>query len=161
MHFYQFLRFYLDWRIPKTFLFWYQMKARIWVGNRFAEKPICFGCGFELGKTNFELICQKWTFFFPSYFWVLGNNAFLVKPIYWIVFLDWALQWITKRNTFSGWCISFESEISAFEMVIFRFQITQLFGFLWYWWLMGAKVFVVFFYVYNLNSCPIFSNIFG
>ena len=67
------------------------MKARIWVGNRFAEKPICFGCGFELGKKNFESICQKGIFFLPFRFWVLGNNAFLVKLIYWIVFLDWAM----------------------------------------------------------------------
>ena len=43
------------------------MKTRIWVGNRFAEKPICFGCGFELGKTDFELICQKGTFFYFSF----------------------------------------------------------------------------------------------
>ena len=79
------------------------MKARIWVGNRFGEKPICFGCGFELGKTDFELIFQKGTFFiFPLCFWVLGNNTFLVKPIYWIVFLDWALQWITKKEHFFG-----------------------------------------------------------
>ena len=39
------------------------MKARIWVVNCFAEKPICFGCGLELGKTVFELICQKGIFF--------------------------------------------------------------------------------------------------
>ena len=63
------------------------MKARIWVGNRFAEKPICFGCGLELGKTDIELICQKGKKI-PCCFWVLGNNAFLVKLIYWIVFLD-------------------------------------------------------------------------
>ena len=77
------------------------MKARIWVGNRFAENPICFGCGFELGKSDFELIFQE-GIFFPSCFWVSGNNEFLVKPIYWIVFLDWALQWITKKEHFFG-----------------------------------------------------------
>ena len=43
------------------------MKTRIWVENCFAEKPICFGCGFELGKTYFELICQKGTFFYFSF----------------------------------------------------------------------------------------------
>ena len=140
MSFFEFLRFYLDWKIPETLLFWYQMKARIWVGNRFVEKPICFGCGFELGKIDFELIFQK-RFFFPFCFWVLGKMRFLVKPIYWIGLCSG----LPKRNTFSGWCISFESEISDSKMVIFRFQITQFFGFLWYWWLMGAKVFIVFY----------------
>ena len=71
------------------------MKARIWVGN-------CFCCGLELGKTYFELVCQKRNFFPPNCFWVLGNNAFLVKPIYWIVFLDWVMQWITKMEHFLG-----------------------------------------------------------
>ena len=50
------------------------MKARIWVGNCFVEKPICFGCGFELRKTNFELIFQKRIFFFSFLFLGVGKD---------------------------------------------------------------------------------------
>ena len=51
------------------------MKARIWVGNCFAKKPICFCCGLELGKTYFELVCQKRNLFFPKLFLGIGKQC--------------------------------------------------------------------------------------
>ena len=50
------------------------MKARIWVGNRFVEKPICFGCGFELRTKDFELICQKGILVFSLLFLGVGKD---------------------------------------------------------------------------------------
>ena len=95
----------------------------------FCWKTHFFLLWFWTGKNGFWTDLPKMNLFFLPIFGCWETMHFLVKPIYWIVFLDWALQWITKKNTFSGGCISFEIEISAFEMVIFRFQITQLFGF--------------------------------
>ena len=51
------------------------MKARIWVGNCFVEKGICFGFGLELRKTYFELISEKGIFFFPVAFLGIGKQC--------------------------------------------------------------------------------------
>ena len=51
------------------------MKARIWVGNCFVEKGICFGFGLELRKTYFELISEKGIFFFPVVFLGIGKQC--------------------------------------------------------------------------------------
>ena len=72
---YDFILFYLDWQIIATLLFWYKVKTRIWVGNCFVEKGICFGFGLELRKTYFELISEKGIFFFPVVFLGIGKQC--------------------------------------------------------------------------------------
>ena len=49
-------------------------KTIIWVGNRYDEKPICFGCGFELRTKDFELICQKGILVFSLLFLGVGKD---------------------------------------------------------------------------------------
>ena len=72
----------------------------------FCWKTHLFWLWFWTGKSGFWTDLPKRNLlFFPFCFWVLGNNAFLVKPISWMVFLDWedwALKWITKREHFLG-----------------------------------------------------------
>ena len=51
------------------------MKARIWVGNCFVEKGICFGFGLELRKTYFELIGEKGIFFSLVVFLGIGKQC--------------------------------------------------------------------------------------
>ena len=73
-------------------------KTIIWVGNRYDEKPICFGCGFELRKIDFELICQKGILVFSLLFLGVGKDEIFSETH----LLDWALQWITKKEHFFG-----------------------------------------------------------
>ena len=58
----------------------------IWVGNHYDEKPICFVCGFELGKKDFELIFQKRIFFSFLFLGVGKDEIFSETHL-----LDWAL----------------------------------------------------------------------
>ena len=110
------------------------MKARIWVGNCFVEKGICFCFGLELRKTYFELISEKGIFFFPEVFLGIGKQCIFSEThlLNCVFGLSYAVD--DQKGTF------FWDEVFILRAKKFLrngdfymgklFQITQFFGFL-------------------------------